>query len=227
LDVQIETVHNMTANVTELFAHSIYEIEFPNFSSIQNELITEVSSYFEDNFSSSYNGHEHPIRNGSLKDIYNSRISTEIDRPHLKSVFEFITEHGKKYWDEVLGYTDLLDPYILNAWVTTVGKGGFVSSHNHNPIPVAGVFYVKSEEGQGNLYLENPSDLFIGKAPYKANSGFVPQRYNYEIKSRSGKLVLFPGWMKHFTKENLTNDLRISMAVNFGCQGQVLFTDLG
>jgi uncharacterized protein (TIGR02466 family) len=217
----------MTGKVLELFAHKIYEVEFPDFSKIQHQLISEVSTHFDENFTSKYNGHDHPIRNGHLKDIYNSKVSTVIEQPKLKSVLDFINEHGKKYWDEVLEYHNDLNPYILNAWVTAVKQGGFVASHNHNPIPVAGVFYIKAEHGQGNLYLENPNDLFIGRAPYKANSGYVPQRFNYEINSVSGKLVLFPGWMKHFTKENTTNDTRISMAVNFGCQGQVWFTDLG
>ena len=217
----------MNGKVLELFPHRVYEIDFPDYKNIQDQLIKEVSTYFGDDFSSDYNHHDHPIRNGNLKDIYNSRVTSEISHPNLKSVFDFITEEGKKYWDQVLGYSDLLKPYILNGWVTAVGKGGFVASHNHNPIPVAGVFYIKANEGQGNLYLENPSDLFIGRAPYKANSGYVPQRFNYEMQSSSGKLILFPGWMKHFTKENTTNDIRISMAVNFGCQGQVWFTDLG
>jgi uncharacterized protein (TIGR02466 family) len=217
----------MNGKVLELFPHKIYEVDFPDYSKIQDQLIKEVSTYFNEDFTSDYNKHDHPIKNGNLKDIYDARVSLNIPHPNLKSVFDFITEEGKKYWDQVLGYTDQLDPYILNGWVTAVKQGGFVASHNHNPIPVAGVFYIKAEAGQGNLYLENPSDLFIGRAPYKANSGYVPQRFNYEMQSRSGKLILFPGWMKHFTKENTTNDIRISIAVNFGCQGQVWFTDLG
>lgn len=216
----------MTAKILELFAHRVYEIELPNYSEIQDLVIKEASAYFNENFSSDYNNHDHPIRRGSLQSIYNSRNPVELP-PGLKTVFDFISEHGKIYWENVLGYHDQLHPYILDAWITSVRQGGFVASHNHNPIPVAAVFYIKAGEGQGNLYLENPNDLIIGKAPYKANSGYVPQRFNHEIESRSGKLVLFPGWMKHFTKENTTNDIRISMAVNFGCQGEVWFTDLG
>jgi uncharacterized protein (TIGR02466 family) len=216
----------MSGKVLELFSHRVYEVDFPEYGKIQDQLIKEVSTYFKEDFTSDYNNHDHPIRQGNLQSIYNSRNPIELT-PELKKVFDFITEHGKTYWENVLGYHDQLYPYILDAWITAVRQGGFVSSHNHNPIPVAAVFYIKAEEGQGNLYLENPNDLLIGKAPYKANSGYVPQRFNYEMQSRSGKLILFPGWMKHFTKENTTNEIRISMAVNFGCQGQIWFTDLG
>lgn len=217
----------MTAKVTDLFAHSIYEVEFPNFEDMQPELIEEIKTYFGDNYSSDYNNHDYPLKNGSTKNIYDARVMLETDKPCLNSVFKFITAHGKIYWNDILGYTDHLTPYILNAWVSAIRQGGSVSSHNHNPIPVAGVFYIKAEDGQGNLFLENPNDLVIGKSIYKTNNEHVPQRFNYQIKAISGKLVLFPGWMKHFTKENLTNDVRIAMAVNFGCHGQVWFTDLG
>jgi uncharacterized protein (TIGR02466 family) len=218
----------MTEKVLELFAHKVYEVDFPNYHEIEQSLFDEVTSYFGENYSSDYNKHEHPIKNGGIKVIYDSRFKRldDITNPAMRQVFDFITEHGKKYWD-VLGLSDQLNPYILNAWTTAVRNGGFVASHNHNPIPIAGVFYIKAEAGQGNLFIENPNDLLVGRFPYRANGEYVPQRFNYEIESKSGKLVLFPGWMKHFTKENTTNDIRISMAVNFGCQGQVWITDLG
>ena len=217
----------MTGKISELFAHKVFEIDFPDYDKIQDKLILESSTYFGPGFTSDYNAHDHPIRNGHLKDIYNSIKSKEMPHPYIKLIFDFITEQGKEYWDQVLEYTEHLDPYILNAWITAVKGGGFVASHNHNPIPVAGVFYIKADKGQGNLFLENPSDLFIGRLPYKSNNGYTPHRFNHEIQSKSGKLVLFPGWMKHFTKENTTDDIRISLAVNFGCQGQVWLTDLG
>jgi uncharacterized protein (TIGR02466 family) len=217
----------MTATVTDLFAHRIYEVDFPNFENIQPELIEEIKTYFGENYTNEEIKHDHPLRNGSGKNIYDARSMKEIDKPCLNSIFKFITEHGKIYWNDTLGYTDQLTPYILNTWVSAVKHGGSFSSHNHNPIPIAGVFYIKAEKGQGNLFLENPNDLIIGKSIYKTNNENVPQRFNHQIQSTSGKLVLFPGWMKHFTKENLTNDVRISMAVNIGCHGQVWMTDLG
>jgi len=214
------------ATVHNLFAHQVYEVEFENYSSVQQDLILEVSSFFGEDFTSDYTAHEHPIKNGGLKNIYNERISSEITQCNLKKVFDFISFHGKQYW-ETLGYSELLDPRILDMWVNAIRQGGFVASHNHNPILISGVFYIKADEFQGNLQLEDPNEYIIGRAPYRANHGFVPKRYTHEIDSRSGKLVLFPGWMKHHTKENMTDNIRISMAINFGCQGQVWFTDLG
>jgi len=219
-------------NVKNLFSQQVYEIEFPNYKDIQDDLIRYIETKFDKNFKSSYNNHEHPIKNGALIRLYDVLnpngilpLKPEIENESLKKIFDFTTEHLKNYW-KVLNYSDQLDPYILQLWVNVVKEGGFVASHNHNPVPISGVFYISAEPTQGNLFLENPLDLIIGKSPLDKKE-MVPSRFHHEIEAKSGKLILFPGWMKHFTKENNTNDIRISMALNFGCCGQVYYTDLG
>ena len=141
----------------------------------------------------------------------------------MKLVFDFITQHGKEYWKE-LGLSNMLDPYILQLIGTETARGGFISSHNHNPIAIAGVFYLKATPNLGNLFLEIPLDLVLGKSP-RQSQNMLPTKFNHEIEAISGKLVLFPGWMKHFTQPNPTDDVRMSMAVNFGCEGQVYVTE--
>jgi uncharacterized protein (TIGR02466 family) len=213
--------------ITPLFAHPIYEVDFPNYSNIQESLVRHITSNFHAEFMNEYHGHDHPIRNGALTIIYDKfkykRECKNIEDQNLKSIFDFITEHGKAYWKE-LGLSNMLDPYVLQLWATATKKGGFVASHNHNPIAISGVFYLEARPEQGNLFVENPLDLLIGKSPRQIDS-MVPSRLNYEIVATSGKLVLFPGWMKHFTRPNPTDDVRMSMAVNFGCEGQVYFTE--
>lgn len=223
------------AKTTDLFPHTIYEVDYPEFDKIQSALLNYINTNYEAELMTGYNGHDHPIKLGSLTRIYDAKESKaipgaapaadiqQIDDDNLKAVFDWITYHGKEYWN-TLNFSKHLDPYILQLWATSVTNGGFVSSHNHNPVPVSGVFYVKAEPKLGNLYLENPLDLVIGKSIYH-NDNRTPTRFNHEVEAISGKLVLFPGWMKHFTKPNPTGELRMSMAVNFGCHGQVYYTE--
>lgn len=207
---------------TDLFAHTVYETEFPGYADVQDELINYINSNFNNEHSNEYNGHNHPIRNGAITPIYKQQDGPITD-PTLKSLFDFITFHGKEYWN-VLNLSKKLDPYILQLWATAVKQGGFVASHNHNPVPISGVFYLKAEPRLGNLFLENPLDLVLGKSSYHSETQ-TPTRFNHEIEAVSGKLVLFPGWMKHFTNPNPTDEIRMSMAVNFGCHGHVYFTE--
>ena len=215
------------AKTTDIFPLKIYEAEYPEFDKIQGALIDHISKNFNSEFINEYNGHDHPLRLGALTRICDAVDFQEqgktIDDPNLKLLIDWITEHGKEYW-KILNLSTYLDPYILQLWVTAVNKGGFVASHNHNPVPVSGVFYLKAEPRQGNLFIENPLDLVLGRSP-NAFTDRTPTRFNHEVEAWSGKLVLFPGWMKHFTRPNPTDDIRMSMAVNFGCQGQVHITE--
>lgn len=207
----------------DIFPVTIYETEFPNFSDIQKDVIDYVNSKLPKNSEENYSGHDHPIINGPIVMLFDKLNNEQIENPLIKSLHDFITIHGKNYW-ESLNFSNRLNPYILQLWANSVNKGGFVASHNHNPTPISGVFYINAEPRMGNLYLENPLDLILGRSVYNSETR-TPKRFNYEIESVSGKLVLFPGWMKHFTKVNPTNENRMSMAVNFGCQGQVFITE--
>lgn len=215
------------AKTTDIFPLTIYEAEYPEFNKIQGALIDHISKNFNSEFINEYNGHDHPLRAGALTRIYDGfeyeETGRNIDDPNLKSLFDWITEQGKEYW-KILNLSTYLDPYVLQLWVTAVARGGFVASHNHNPVPVSGVFYLNAEPAMGNLFFENPLDLVLGRSP-NSFTNRTPTRFNHEISAVSGKLVLFPGWMKHFTRPNPTDELRMSMAVNFGCQGQVHITE--
>jgi uncharacterized protein (TIGR02466 family) len=207
---------------TDIFAHPFCEIEFPNYEKIQAECVAYVTAQFDNEFANEYQGHDHPIKNGSIKCIYD-KFSKPLESPAFIELHDWIQEQGKKYW-EVLNLTKFLDPYVMQYWVNAVPRGGFVASHNHNPVPISGVFYINAEPRMGNLYLENPMELVLGKSAYHTDTR-TPTRFTYEVESKSGKLVFFPGWMKHHTKPNPTDDIRMSMAVNYGCVGQVNYTE--
>jgi len=207
---------------TDIFAHSICEIEFPDYDRIKEECIAYTKAQFDNQFSNEYQGHDHPIKNGAIKCIYD-KFSVPLQSAAFLELHDWINEQGKKYW-EVLNLTKFLDPYVMQFWVNAVPRGGFVASHNHNPVPISGVFYINAEPHMGNLYLENPMELVLGKSAYHTETR-TPTRFTYEIESKSGELVFFPGWMRHHTKPNPTDEIRMSMAVNYGCIGQVNYTE--
>jgi uncharacterized protein (TIGR02466 family) len=215
------------AKTTNIFPITVYEAEYPEFNKIQDDLIKYISKNFNSEFLNEYDGHDHPLRAGALTKIYDKieyeKSGKVIEDENLKSLFNWINEHGKEYW-KMLNLSEMLDPYILQLWATAVNKGGFVASHNHNPVPISGVFYLKAEPRLGNIYFENPLDLVLGRSPNKFTDR-TPTRFNQEMDAVSGKLILFPGWLKHFTRPNPTDELRMSMAVNFGCHGQVYITE--
>jgi hypothetical protein len=65
------------------------------------------------------------------------------------------------------------------------------------------VYYIKATGNEGNLRLINPltHDKFVGDL-------------DFEITPITGKLVLFPGWLKHQVLQNNSTNERISLAFN-------------
>jgi uncharacterized protein (TIGR02466 family) len=213
------------STVYNLFPTPVYQADFQNYHKIQQDLELMVTSNLGKDLVNKYHAHDHPIKGGALTMIYDclDKDNSTIFNPALQEVYNFINLHCNEYW-KTLNLSKFLKPYILQMWVNGVKNGGFVSSHNHNPVPVSGVFYIKATSEQGNIFMENPLDLVIGKSPYHAEER-KPTRFHQELEVSSGRLILFPGWLKHFTAPNTTNEIRLSMAINFGCQGEVRITE--
>jgi hypothetical protein len=225
------------SEIVNIFPHQIYVCDYPNFDEIKDSIAGEIKKYLgvdvvPDNYSKDVSDRvrDSIIRGGEYGVMYdivnfdNPSKPEDIANPDLKKLHDWMEDRCREYW-EVLDYNEKLNPYILQLWGVWQGPGGFTTSHNHGAIPIAGAFYVDAEN-KGNLVLEDPSELILSRAPHNKTKG-IPKRFTQEIEVKNGRLVLFPGWLKHFSKSNLSDENRILMAINFGCSGQVFFTDQG
>ena len=61
---------NTLAKTTDLFAHTIYEVELDDYAAIQTPLIDYITSNFNSEFINEYTGHDHPLRAGAVTKIY-------------------------------------------------------------------------------------------------------------------------------------------------------------
>lgn len=135
-----------------------------------------------------------------------------------KHLVDFAEAEAEKYWKE-LKYSELLQPKIIQMWANRQPKGGSVRSHLHGTMPITAVLYVNAKEGMGNIVLENPLENVLVSQPmdYKAQA-FM----HYEIEVRTGDFIMFPGWMRHYVKENTLDEDRLIIAMNFGSKGNYL-----
>jgi uncharacterized protein (TIGR02466 family) len=192
-----------------IFPTLIYEVDFPNFEEIKEDVFNVVLPHFND-----------PFENKKRVDHFSDgttikTLSTKFDvhkNPKLNFLVEFIETHCKIYWKDS-GYTNTIDPYITVMWALLTSKGGFTAPHNHNPWPIGGAFYVNADNGTGDLFLENPLEMLLGKQPVDIDG---PTIYTERIKVKSGKLVLFPGWMRHHSQTNTTDGQRMVLGFTAG-----------
>jgi ectoine hydroxylase-related dioxygenase (phytanoyl-CoA dioxygenase family) len=86
-------------------------------------------------------------------------------------------------------------------------------------MPMVAAFYLKAEYDSGDLILTNPAEYSITNIPFSTD---IERKIETGIKVRTGDLVLFPGYIRHKTGENLSNDDRIVISFNIGYSGKYL-----
>lgn len=192
----------------DIFPVKIYETQFENFDSIKDSIKEKLMPLFNNNIAQ---GNDYFDKDGDP--IFVRTEPNLQNNPDLQPITDFVNQHAKIYWQDC-NYTTKVDPYVLQMWANDVPPGGFTPAHNHNPVPVAGVFYIDADEEKGNLYLEDPLEMVKGKMPYDFQH--KPYLYTESITVKSGKLVLFPGWLRHHVRSNRTNQNRVVIGLNVG-----------
>lgn len=191
----------------DIFPITIYEAEYIGFESLQADLIKAVLPYFENPAGGNdyFDGQGNPMIVRTNNEVYQD--------PAFKPVVDFIEFHGRQYWQHC-GYTRRVEPYIIHMWANELPPGGFTPPHNHNPSILSGAFYLDADEVKGDLYLEDPLSTVKGKMPHDFEHR--PYLYTEQIKVKAGKLIMFPGWLYHHTRSNLSQQNRYVLGFNFG-----------
>jgi len=97
---------------------------------------------------------------------------------------------------------------IEHSWMTNTRKGEYASTHSHGKHHISGVYYVKTNNKDGNFYFMNTNSSL-------ENSHFFHKYINaLEIAPEEGKLVLFPSSMLHGVNGNTTDHERVSLSFN-------------
>lgn len=199
--------------IKDIFATKIYEVEFPEYESLQQDLVNQILPFFENK----ENCKHRLLRNSySIEGSSEGRVRNLWERIQMQPVYDFMMYHVKQYWDQQ-GYNPHYSPRVSHMWANLIPENGNLILHNHNPNIIAGVFYVKAEAGMGDLAIQNPMEQLLGRMPYYTSEESYQGRYFFDhvVKSRSGKLVLFPGWINHKTMISTVDGERIAIGMNF------------
>lgn len=117
----------------------------------------------------------------------------------FKLLTEFVEQESKKYWD-ILGYYPDIYPKIWQSLGTITVEEKDMYPHNHCRSPLNATLFLEAHDGDGIVF-QNPLDLVLGSQPIK-----MPYKnFLSELTVETGSLVLFPGWLKHYTQRNKFN----------------------
>ena len=149
-----------------------------------------------------WNTKSHRLNNISTSDFSDDIISSK----NLFSLSDTIHECLKEYCNDIdFEMTD----YSRSSWILKLNTGHLSHSHNHAPTDISGVYYYKTTGNDGHLFFESPNNYFETSKCFKKKYG---QRFLQQPEV--GKIILFPGWLRHGVFLNSTDNERVSISFN-------------
>lgn len=126
----------------------------------------------------------------------------------------FLTE-AEKYYNEVIGKK--IDLTIVSSWTSITKKNEFVTPHAHPQHSFVGVYYIKTPYKCGDLLLHDPrcSNDFSITFEKDIHGNLFSHRTYYRITPKIGDLIFYPAYLSHSVEPNMSDDVRVSLAMNF------------
>ena len=180
--------------IEKVFSTPLYSTISEN-NHIQNEMdacIDKVNFHYIEQW-----GKTHKISDVNISDV--------ISYYNLENFKIFLNEHIVKYCNEL----DYKPPkeYRLESWFTKFNKDDYGHVHSHGYADISGVYYYKTNGNDGDLAFYTPV--------INSETSMVFGKDNTWIhKPAIGKLIMFPGYLKHGIFRNVTTSERISISFN-------------
>lgn len=183
------------------------KIQEPVLSIVQKEFDTVVSE-FEKNNSFQYNTGWLP---GTHKLSDTSFKTNFLEDYKLDTFVNELHNHVNAYVNELGTYTDNLKDFkITTSWISHFSPNEFAHSHDHGSVDIAGVYYYKANGQRDGGSIEFNSPVQQLKTWYLSTPELDHVKYSAEV----GKIILFPGWLKHGVTINHSNEPRMSISFN-------------
>ena len=127
--------------------------------------------------------------------------------PETKDFQEWLEPVVDQVWDEY--HFRKIKKYIGGSWYNVHLREGETLEHPHAHVDIVASCYVKAPAGTGNILFRDPLEY------HRTNTPITPEREIWhEVPVTTGDVLLFPGWLKHKTQPNATDEERIVFTFN-------------
>lgn len=110
--------------------------------------------------------------------------------------------------------------YLANSWIVRHNKDDWAHLHHHSNAMISGVYYLQSPENSGDIYFERMyPNIFQSNVEPSFSEYNHTTSGEYKVKSKDGRILLFPAHVKHGVSRNNTNIERYCIAFNFHIKG--------
>ena len=132
-------------------------------------------------------------------------------RPEFQEISKVIAKYVRAYMDkrQWKGEAKML---MTELWVNYQEKYQYQEYHDHRERVISGIYYIDVPEGTPGIMMKTPlkanfDDLFFNED--------AVQEVNH-LKIETGDILLFPSWLDHGVKANMTDSHRVNVSFNFG-----------
>ena len=107
--------------------------------------------------------------------------------------------------------------FLRSAWININQKYNSNQTHTHPGCILSGVYYIKTPEECGNIHFIHPASDMMERDWFNISSDYnVYNSPQWWLKSEEGSLYIFPSWINHLVKPNMSDEERISISFNVG-----------
>lgn len=131
--------------------------------------------------------------------------------PEFKDYFTWLKMMVREIAVHGMGYSTVYHKYsITNSWLNVHYRGGRTHAHNHSNTFMAAAAYLYMPENGGFIEAKDPLEDLKGFYYHDTHDWMWR-----EIPVVSGDILVFPGWLKHRTQANNSNEERWVLTTNF------------
>ena len=106
---------------------------------------------------------------------------------------------------------------ISNMWAIINTKGSLNQKHHHSNSDISAAYYVEAHDNCGDIVFYDPRPARVYKHPIATESNDLNATVN-SVKPEPGLLVLFPSYLEHSVKPNMSDKKRIVISFNLSLE---------
>tara|TARA_Y100000590_G_scaffold168794_1_gene193041 strand:- start:54 stop:641 length:588 start_codon:yes stop_codon:yes gene_type:complete len=111
------------------------------------------------------------------------------------------------------------DVKINSLWAIINEEGAFNQRHLHSNNDLSAAYYVCAHENCGDIVFHDPRPAPVYRRPLSKSPNILNATIN-SIKPEEGLLVLFPSYLEHSVKPNLSHKRRIVISFNINLENK-------